>query len=124
MVSGRIWIAGAAIAYGLVGLGMSVSGCADAGAKQVRRAALREVAARIAAVDAAQQVVILDVKGEPTAFRVDDGTVYFLPGRQASFDDLREGQAVRAVYETGASPALLQWLELVVDEGPLPGAAR
>lgn len=122
---GRKWLAGAVVAYGLVGLGMSMGGCTEAQARVVkRRVPLREIAAKIAGVEAAQKRVILDVQGELTVFSVTEETVFFKPGGQASLEELREGQAVRAIYEAGEAPAVLQWVELIAEGAPLPGAGR
>ncbi len=123
-MQGRFWVAGAAIAYGLVGTGMSLGGCAEAQAGQLRRSALREVSGKVARVDAAQRQVALEIRGVLTSFRIDEGTVFFLPGRVATLADLTEGLPVRAIYEPGGSPALLQWLELLEAPAPQAGSSR
>ena len=112
-MAGRMWIAGAAILYGVVGLGMSFAGCADAQAGEVRSAPLREVTGRVVRVDEDKQLVALEIRGEVSLFRVNGDTVLFMPGRQISLRDLSSEQTVRAIYEQGSErPYVLQWLEI------------
>jgi len=121
---GRFWVAAAAISYGLIGAGMSLAGCATVEARELRRQALREVSGTVARVEVAQGRLALDLPGGLIEFRIDKETVFFLPGRVATLEDLREGQQVRAVYEPGATPALIQWLELGPPPAPVAGSGR
>ena len=124
-MAGRIWVAGAAIAYGLVGLGMSVAGCADAQAREVRSAPLKEVNGRVVRVDQDKLLVALEIRGEVTLFRIDSSTVLFAPGRQIAVRDLAENLHVRAIYELGTErPYVLQCLEVAEGSGRSPGAPR
>jgi Cu/Ag efflux protein CusF len=71
-----------------------------------------QVVGKIKSVNRSTKEVTIDQAGEVQKLKLSDNATVFTNGRLGAFEDLREGQQVRAAYEERGGQKTLRWIEV------------
>lgn len=79
-----------------------------------------QLTGELQSIDRDRKTLTIDQAGQTQLLKLDDRATVFLEGRLGSFEDLKEGQQVRAAFEEKEGTRTLRWIEV----NPKPAPAR
>lgn len=93
------------------------------GASSARRGspfASNQINGRIRTIDRAAKTIAIEGKGQTQELTLTENATVFLEGRLGTWEDLSEGQQVRAAFEERQGQRTIRWIEVTPGTSPAP----
>jgi Cu/Ag efflux protein CusF len=84
-----------------------------AGSKAGSSFGANQIVGQIKTVNRSTKEIAIDQAGKQQSLKLSENATVFTNGRLGSFEDLKEGQQVRAAYEERGGQKTLRWIEVM-----------
>lgn len=82
--------------------------------------ASNQINGRIRTIDRNARTIAIEAKGQTQELALPESATVFLEGRLGTWEDLKEGQQVRAAFEERQGERTIRWIEVTPGTSPAP----